>query len=223
MTACSFEGDRLRLDEPELDLVSQILTPTTVRRFRISAREDIRSLIDSAVVHIAAHGAPISNLRDAFFSSAHPAGKALPLTELQEVCWETSHRLVFLNSCFSGDVMNWNAFVHFQTNEQIGLPGVLLLNRRSIVIASSWTTFDVAAYIFSYIFYSNLHTGSTPEFAFTKSCAELYELRSNRVSEILHTVADQEIRAAKQRLFMADGHPFRHSYVSGTYQLISLL
>ncbi|MGA8149763.1 MAG: CHAT domain-containing protein [Terriglobales bacterium] len=223
VTACSFEGDGLGLDEPELDLVSRLLNPTTLRRVRISGDVDIRTLMESAVVHLAAHGTPISNLRDAFFASAHPTAPGFGLPEFQRICWETSHQLVFINSCFSADALNWNAFTNFATNEQMGLPGILLLNRRSAVLASSWKTFDVAAYVFAFMFYSNLRTGIEPNIAFTKSCAELYEAGSDRVCEILETITDKEIRTAKQRLFATGGQPFQHPYVSGTYQFISLV
>jgi tetratricopeptide (TPR) repeat protein len=223
VTACSFEGDDLGLDETEIDLISRLLNPTNFRRIRISKEVDIKAVMESAVLHFAAHGTPISNLRDAFFASAHPTVQGLGLPKLQGICWETSHRLVFLNSCFSADVLNWNAFTNFATNEQVGLPAILLLNRRSVVLASSWATFDVAAYVFSYMFYSNLRSGIAPDVAFTKSCAELYEARSDQVCEILETITDKKTRTAKQRLFAPGDQPFQHPYVSGTYQFISLI
>jgi CHAT domain-containing protein len=175
------------------------------------------------VIHVAAHGLPISNFRDAWFASVHPVAQGLRIPQLQMVCSETPHKLVFLNSCFSADVLNWNAVTGFRTNEQIGLPAIFLLNRHACVIASCWSTFDVSAYVFTYLFYSNLANGIEPAIAFSKAAADLFDISSDQVYDVLETVADEKVRRSKQRPFANPGQPFRHPYISGTYQFIALL
>jgi len=59
--------------------------------------------------------------------------------------------------------------------------------------------------------------------AFTKACAELFELSSNQVHAILETIKDETVKKAKQALFVGEGCPFQHPYVSTAYQFVALL
>jgi tetratricopeptide (TPR) repeat protein len=223
LTACWYREDGLGLNEEEVQLVSRLLPGAMVRTLELPLVLDVAALLETAVVHIAAHGAPVSNFRDAFFASPHPKDGSLGIPELQAACWGTPHRIVFLNSCFSGDVLNWNYFHVFRTNEQIGIPATLLLNRRSVVIASTWKTFDVTAYLFAGKFYTRLAGGADPAIAFTIAAAELIDMTSDEVRRALEAVRDSDLRMQKQEMFKAHGRPFQHPYVSGTFQFVSLL
>jgi tetratricopeptide (TPR) repeat protein len=222
LAAFWFREDDLMLNEWEVDLVSRLLAPSSCEKGELPPQPDLRSVLQSNVVHFAAHGLPISNFTDAYFASVHPLARGLGVPELQTICSETPHKLVFLNSCFSADVLNWNAVASFQTNEQIGLPAIFLLNRSACVLASSWSTFDVSAYVFAYFFYSNLASDIEPPLAFSKAVAELFDATSDAVYDILETIADEGIRKSKQRPFTGPGQPFRHPYISGNYQFIAL-
>lgn len=223
LTACWYREDGLGLNEEEVQLVSRLFPAATVRTLELPSVLDVAALLETAVVHIAAHGAPISNFRDAFFASPRPKDGSLGVSELQAACWKTQHRIVFLNSCFSGDVLNWNYFHTFRTNEQIGIPATLLLNRRAVVIASTWKTFDVTAYLFAGKFYTGLASGTDPAIAFTRAAAELIDMTEDDVRQALEGVRDSDLRMRKQQMFKAHGRPFQHPYVIGTFQFVSLL
>jgi hypothetical protein len=223
LTTCFFKGDNLKLLGEEMQLVKGILPSTSVRTVELSPEVDLFSVLASSIVHFAAHGVPISNFSDAFFSTSHPAKFGLSVSSLQTVAWTTPHQIVFLNACFTADTLNWNVFQGFKTNEQIGLPSTLLLNRRAVVIASSWTTFDVAGYLVAAKFYGNLRHDAEPDIAFAKALAELVEMTSEELVDLLSGIQDERLRTEKQRLFADGAQPFRHPYVNGTYQFISLL
>jgi len=223
VSACWHQEDGLDLNEQEVRAVSRILSPATIRTFSLPASGTLEAILSASVVHVVAHGIPVSNFRDAFFARSHPADGSLNIPELQSVCWATPHQIAFLNSCFSGDVLNWNYFRDFRTNEQIGLPATLLLNRRAVVIAASWRTFDVTSFIFAILFYTNVVGGLDPGRGFARAMAQLIEMTSDQVQLMLESVQDEELRAHKQHAFAAPGKPFQHPYVSGTFQFISLI
>jgi tetratricopeptide (TPR) repeat protein len=223
IAGCKFDVDQLPLDGPELDLIKLLLAPRHFTNLVVTDETVLQEAFNSSVVHFAAHGAPISNLRDAFFSSDRKTGYKFNVPDLQANSWKTAHRLVVLNTCFSADIINWNVMRNFTTNEQVSVPTTLLLNRRSAVIASTWALLDSAAYIFSKLFYSELKTGASPAVAFARASATMYEMESGTAREILNTIVDAPIRDGKLRLLPESGKPFQHAYISGTYQFLSLL
>lgn len=154
VSACNVAGDNLKLDDAELANLARILSPVTTIRNTLSDSSNQGPLFENDILHIAAHGSPISKLRDAFFTQA---SDSRPLTNFYQLQWRATQsrsQLVFLNSCFSADTLNWNVMEAFSTSEQIGLSSMFLLNRKAAVIATAWGTFDSAAYIFAQLFYT---------------------------------------------------------------------
>jgi tetratricopeptide (TPR) repeat protein len=223
IAGCRFAMDQLALDGPELDLIKLLMAPEHFTTLVVTDKTVLQEAFNYSIVHFAAHGAPISNLTDAFFSFDRKSGYKFNVTHLQADSWKTSHRLVVLNTCYSADIINWNVMKGFTTNEQVSVPSTLLLNRRSAVIASTWALLDSAAYIFSNLFYSELRTGVSPAVAFARSSATMYEMESDTAGEILNKISDEPTRDAKLRILPVTGKPFQHAYISGTYQFLSLL
>jgi hypothetical protein len=221
IAGCTVADDDLKLNVAEVDRIGKVMCPSSLQRVRISAGTLCSNLLNNDILHIAAHGTPISLLTDAFFSDTNPT--TLDAYGLQRGTWSSTHQLVFLNSCFSADTLNWNYFKPFTTNEQYGLPVVFLLNRRSAVVASQWGTFDVSAYIFASLFYSALRDKGDMEVAFAIATAQLYEMDVTMVRDILAQLSDPEIRDEKQARLPQSGQPFQHPYVCGAYQFLSLL
>ena len=223
VSACDVEGDILKLNHAELSNVSRILAPANVVRDTLSGRDATKSLFENDILHVAAHGTPLSNLRDAFFS---PENSDQPLSNFYGLQWSATKsrsKIVFLNSCFSADTINWNVMQGFKTNEQIGLSSMFLLNRKAIVIATAWGTFDSAAYIFAQLFYQAVANGAEPAIAFAKACASLHDMDVESVRESLATVRPAGLAQEKQAIFRGVGNPFSHPYVAGNYLLLSLL
>ncbi|MGA9672886.1 MAG: CHAT domain-containing protein, partial [Terracidiphilus sp.] len=223
ISACDVDNDILKLNHAELANIARILAPAKTVRNTLSSKSATRSLFENDVLHIAAHGTPISNLRDAFFS--HASGSQ-PLSNFYGLQWRATQsrsQVVFLNSCFSADTLNWNAMEGFRTSEQIGLSSMFLLNRMAAVIATAWGTFDSAAYIFAQLFYIAIADKMDVEIAFAKASAALHDMDVAAVRNSLETVAPIELGQEKQALFRGSGLPFSHPYVVGNYQLLCLL
>ena len=223
VSACDVENDNLKLNHAELGNIARILAPAKTVRNTLSRKSSARPLFENDVLHIAAHGTPISNLRDAFFSQA---GGGQPLSDFYGLQWQATQgqsQVVFLNSCFSADTLNWNVMEAFETSEQIGLSSMFLLNRKAAVVATAWGTFDSAAYIFAQLFYTAIANKVDVEIAFTKASAALHDMDVAAVRKSLETVDPVELGHEKQALFWGSGRPFIHPYVSGNYQLLCLL
>jgi CHAT domain-containing protein len=223
VSACDVEGDMLKLNHAELENISRILTPANIVHNTLAGQATAKSLFENDILHIAAHGTPISNLRDAFFSQGE--GNQ-PLSSFYGLQWEATRsrsKVVFLNSCFSADTLNWNAVEDFKTSEQIGLSSMFLLNRKASVIATAWGTFDSAAYIFAQLFYNALVDDANAAIAFAKASAFLQGMDVAAARENLATVEPAELAHEKQAIFRGAGNPFSHPYVAGNYLLLSLL
>ena len=223
VSACDVADDILKLNHAELGNIARILVPTKFVRKTLAGKSAAKTLFENDVLHIAAHGTPISNLRDAFFSDA---SGGQPLSNFYGLQWRATQgrsQVVFLNSCFSADTLNWNVMEAFRTSEQIGLSPMFLLNRKAAVVATAWGTFDSAAYIFAQIFYSAIANKADVEIAFARACAALHDMDVAAVRKSLETVHPPELRHEKQAVFRGTGRPFSHPYVAGNYQLLCLL
>jgi hypothetical protein len=168
-------------------------------------------------------GLAISNLRDAFFS--YDTGSQ-PLSNFYKLQWRATQsrsQIVFLNSCFSADTLNWNVMEPFRTSEQIGISSMFLLNRRAAVVATTWATFDSAAYIFAQLFYTAIANKADAQIAFAQASAALHGMDVAAVHKSLESVNPPELGVEKQAVFRGAGRPFSHPYVAGNYRLLCLL
>jgi tetratricopeptide (TPR) repeat protein len=223
VSACDVAGDDLKLNEAELGNIARILAPAKTMRHTLSGESAAEPLFENDVLHVAAHGVAISNLRDAFFGGATGSQ---PLSNFYSLQWRATQgrsQIVFLNSCFSADTLNWNVMEPFRTSEQIGISSMFLLNRRAAIVATTWATFDSAAYIFAQLFYTALANKADAQTAFAEASAALHDMDVGTVHKSLESVHPPELGVEKQAVFRGAGRPFSHPYVAGNYQLLCLL
>ncbi|MGC9197042.1 MAG: hypothetical protein ACP5IL_16575, partial [Syntrophobacteraceae bacterium] len=173
------------------------------------------------IVHLASHGHSIAIFTDPWFASL-TSGVQLAKCQRHLSKYQTS--LFFLNACHGSSVTNRNYFNVYRTDENLGFATLCLLNRRACVIAPTWGTFDVVAYVFAHIFYSTLMSGAAIPFAYSRSVARLAQLTKEEITEILQQVQAPIERSRLLSKFAQTNQdrPLANSYVTGAYVLTSL-
>ena len=214
--------DELPLATEELRLVAERMK-MRLKMLDVKGKAPALSqpLVLADVLHFALYGRPLSHLTDPTFASL--AG--LPLSWWQQMLPASHHTLAFLNACDAGVPSNRNFYQTFETDESVTYQSLLLLNRKSAVIAPLWRTFDVVAYVFSSIFYEFVGGGLDVTEAYTRTVVRMYDITREEVVGILQQIADETVRRDKVARFAnsQEEFPLRHPYCYGVYQLFGLL
>jgi hypothetical protein len=228
-------SEQLPLAAEELETVVGLLNPSEYEFLDLRTLERGDSDEDRIVTqgrrckyfHLASHGVPISNFTDPFFASVRTMdmSDSLSLQMIQRHYWTFPYSLAVLNACHSSVTTSHNYQKQFRTNEMINYATLLLLNRRSEVMAAQWTTFDVAAFFFIYVFYKHVRAGSSFTAAYGKALVEMYDSDKASVMGILTNIRDPKVRAEKVDMMGNSKalYPFRDEYCYGAYLIHSLL
>ena len=217
-------SDSLKLPASELRNITAAFKPQAYQRIDLAATENFSwdALGSAGYVHIASHGNPITQYTDPWFAEIRPG---MPLPELQ-ACWPwSSARLVFVNACHAGLLANRNFQDYFITEENVGFNSLFLLSRVTEVVAPSWGTIDVAAFVFASTFYGLLAGGMSIAQSCSAALADMYTMPLNRAIECLGQIDLQPERERLLKTLSASGDefPFRRDYIVGAYQCITLL
>jgi hypothetical protein len=94
-----------------------------------------------------------------------------------------------LNACYSGALVNRNYYKQFRTHELLGYPQAFLLNRKSMVIAASWTIVDRYNALLMHNF-SHLITDYGISIAYSMSLARTYEMATDEIVCALNEITD---------------------------------
>jgi tetratricopeptide (TPR) repeat protein len=227
--------DPLPLAREEVESLIRVLGPRTSDLLDLGGLThdggDEEELVTRAercgYLHLASHGVSIGNFTDPFYASLAGPGKfeSLSVNMIQQHFWRFPYALAVLNACHTSIITSHNYQRQFKTNEIISYPTLLLLNRRSQVVASQWVTFDTAAYVFTNFFYGHIRGGRTPAYAYASALVDLYDADKAAVLKVLEQIADPQARAdAAGRISgLKREHPFRHPFCYGTYIFHSLL
>lgn len=147
---------------------------------------------DNDIIIISQHGMSVGMYADPVFadlSGPHAERKTLSYELLQSNAYKMKHKLVMLNACYGGAFVNRNFFKSFRTHELIGYPQAFLLNRKSMVIAASWTIVDrynaLLMHNFSHVFKKY---GASK--AYSMSLARTYEMTSDEMIAALHEITE---------------------------------
>jgi len=228
--------EQLPLAREELETVVKLLNPTRFEFLDLKDGEPENSgeerILDRGskcdYFHLASHGIPISNFTDPFFASIRSkdmTSEPLALPTIQKHFWAYPYSLAVLNACHSSVTTSHNYQQQFRTNELINFATLLLLNRRSKVIAAQWTTFDVVAYFFIYAFYKHVRAGASFTEAYGKALAEMHDADKESVLGVLANIEDPKVRGEKVEMIRNSKapYPFRDEYCYGAYLIHSLL
>lgn len=186
-----------------------------------------RPLSEANILHLSTHSVPADSFTDPMFVSTatRQDENSLWLESIQREARRLKVNFAFLNGCNTGTSINWNYFKKFSTNEQVGIASAILLNRRSVVVASHWNVVEMAAYAFSYLLHERLKNEPNPTVAFITALADLYDLSRARALEIFNAIEDEDARRKRVEALTDTPveFPFRDPYFLGMFQLHSLL
>jgi hypothetical protein len=229
-------SEQLPLAEEELETVVRLLNPSESEILDLESieagttgEEKLVTLVKRCdYFHLASHGVPINNFTDPYFASIRTmnmTSDSLSVPIIQKHFWPFSYSLAVLNACDSSVTTSHNYQKQFRTNEMINYATLLLLNRRSQIIAAQWSTFDVAAYFFIFVFYKHVRAGSSFLAAYGKAVAEMHDADKTLVLDTLTNIQDPKVKAEKIAIISdsKEAHPFRDEYCYGAYLIHSLL
>lgn len=227
--------DPLPLAREELDSSVRALGPGTSDMLDMSKLKNAGEAEERLVgrvgrcdyLHLASDGASISNFTDPLYAAlgGEDRFEALSVYAIQKHFWRCPYSLAVLNACHTSVITSHNYQRQFKTNEIISYPTLMLLNRRSRVVASQWATFDTAAYVFTNFLYGHIRDGRTASSAYASALVDLYDADKAVVLRVLSNISDQRVREeAMGRISgLPRAHPFRHPFCYGTYVLHSLI
>nr|WP_314508582.1 hypothetical protein [uncultured Pantoea sp.] len=148
-----------------------------------------KSSISEAIV-ISQHGMSLGMFTDPVFanlSGPHADVRTLSYEILQSNSYKMQHKLVMLNACYSGALVNRNYYKQFRTHELLGYPQAFLLNRKSMVIAASWTIVDRYNALLMHNF-SHLINDYGISVAYSMSLAKTYEMTTDEMVSALNEI-----------------------------------
>lgn len=146
--------------------------------------------LDSDAIIISQHGMSAGIYTDPVFanlSGPHAVMKTLSYELLQSNSYKMKHKLVMLNACYSGALVNKNFFKTFRTHELLGYPQAFLLNRQSMVIAASWTIVDKYNALLMHNF-AHLIGEYGISRAYSMSLARTYEMATDEMVNALNNM-----------------------------------
>ncbi|MEI7196423.1 hypothetical protein WCT81_11895 [Pectobacterium versatile] len=166
---------------------------------------------DSEAIIISQHGMSVGMFTDPVFanlSGPYAEIETLSYEMLQSNSYKMKHKLVMLNACYSGAMVNRNYFRQFRTHELLGYPQAFLLNRKSIVIAASWTIMDRYNALLMHNF-SHLINEYGIGMAYSMSLAKTYEMDADEIVSALNEITGSiQPLPSNQALDMMKSHPF---------------
>ncbi len=174
---------------------------------------------------ITTHGFPLANFKHPYFASlSGPDGLHVISTErIQRSYASFPYQLVMMNSCHSASSIP-SKRNGGMAHDVASFPILMLMNKRSSVVASSWRVLDKISYIFSHLFSLNISIGFSIQRSFLKAVLDLSELSQDEAMNILSQIVSPEVRMK----CTGSIHPNQlrsmvsHPYSYGTFQLFTL-
>jgi tetratricopeptide (TPR) repeat protein len=225
-----FELHGLELSESEIINSNNNLNINNASFLRPSNDSDefIREMKDTDILHISSHGEAID-----FFTDPTRAKLAefhqIDTHTIQSSFYNLNYKLVLLNSCHSSSDLARKQISLFKEGSRLNqvtsydtfsFPIILLLNRKSYTMSSSWKTFDKFAYILSHNLSKNLSISKNIEKSFSKSIATMATIDENSIEQNISSCAEMKstLLQNKKGLIQMLQHPYSYA----TYQLYSL-
>lgn len=177
------------------------------------------------MIQIATHGEPLSKFTDPHFAELSGTGRAFCFEEIQRSFWQYNYQMAIVNVCYASDPTIQRMGEPMKTDDIIGYPSMLLLNRRSRVIAPLWGTFDIVGFIMSYFFAEGLSQDHSSSVAYSMAVARMFDITREELLSTLAKIEDPTLREQKLQQFgrSKDPHPLQHPYCYGAYALHTML
>ncbi|MDU0994302.1 MAG: hypothetical protein E7A54_15195 [Morganella morganii] len=184
----------LKYDRAEIQNFMKITGVTGEILFSPTQNDFFDKSLDRDAIIISQHGISAGIFTDPVFanlSGPHAVMKTLSYEHLQSNTYKMRHKLVMLNACYSGALVNKNYYKQFRTHELLGYPQAFLLNRQSVVIAASWTIVDRYNALLMHNF-SHLISEYDISMAYSISLARTYEMATDEMVGILNEITDDQ-------------------------------
>lgn len=212
----------LEYDKAEI----QYFINTTGLNGEILYQPDQKDFFERVATHdsivISQHGFSAAMFTDPVFADLagpHAERRTLSYSYLQSHSYKMNYKLVMLNACYGGTLVNRNYFKLFRTHELLGYPQAFLLNRKSIVIAASWTIVDRYNALIMHNF-SNFMKMYGPSKSYGMSLAKAFEMSISEIISALNEISGGTLQLPnEQHLDVMRGQPFCFA----TYQNYTLL
>lgn len=174
---------------------------------------------------ITTHGFPLANFSDPYFASlgGPEACHLINAESIQRSYTSFPYQLVLINSCHSASSRP-SRIRGGLAHDAASFPILMLMNKQSAVVASSWRVLDKVSYIFSHLFSLNISIGLSIQRSFLKAVLDLSRLSQDEAMLILSQIVSEEVRMK----CIASTNPNQlqamvsHPYSYGTFQLFTL-
>lgn len=229
LTGVTTKDDGLRMTDAEVTAAAAVLGTQDVRRIASDDADGLRdALAVSDMLIVATHGVSVGRFTDPFFASlsADETRHVINVDAIQREFPGLGYKVVALNACHAGAAIARNYEQTFRTHDAAGYPALLLLNRKSVVCAPSWTFDDVASFLQTVLMASGLAEGLEPGLAFNRAIARLWDLTQTEAITLLAS-ADQtpQVQAEIENLSAGHGSTqrFSHPFFCGGQTVYGLL
>lgn len=214
--------EELLLAEAELNHISKIFDQA-VCTFVNKTDEElfVKTMKTADALVITTHGFPLANFKDPYFASLGGPNirHVINTATIQREFVDLPYSLVLINSCHGTA-----ALPKGPSYDMVSFPILMLMNKKSSVIASSWKTLDKISYLFSSLLFETLKKNSSIDSAYMEALLKLATMDGDQAFDVLAGIEDEEIRErittglSKENLNQMLHHP----YCYGTFQLYTL-
>lgn len=220
----------LKLSSSEIENFSRNINVNNVNLIEGNDKNSFNNeVINSDIIHVTTHGFPLDFYCDPS-NAALDKSHVINTHSIQMKLYKLDYKLVLLNSCHSSSnlsrrqisLINPSSKINqIQSYDTFSLPSIMLINRKSKCIASSWKTFDKFSYILSHRISLNMLRLGDIEKAFSASIAELVSVTDSSILSMLdHRNKEQKAMIEGKTATM---QMIKHPYAYSTYQYFSLL
>ncbi|EGQ9099757.1 tetratricopeptide repeat protein [Vibrio alginolyticus] len=220
----------LKLSSCEIENFSKNLNISNVNLIDKDDKNSFNcEVINTDIIHVTTHGFPLDFYCDPS-NAALDKSHVINTHSIQMKLYKLDYKLVLLNSCHSSSNLSrrrinltnpYSKINQIQSYDTFSLPSIMLINRKSNCIASSWKTFDKFSYILSHRISLNMLRLGGFERAFSASIAELVSVTDSSILSMLdHRNEEQKAMIESKEATM---QMLKHPYAYATYQYFSLL
>jgi CHAT domain-containing protein len=212
----------LLLAEAELNHISKIFDQAICTFVNKTDEEPFLEAMKAAdALVITTHGFPLANFKDPYFASlgGPDIRHVINTATIQREFIDLPYSLVLINSCH-GTASRPKG----PSYDMVSFPVLMLMNKTSSIIASSWKTLDKISYLFSHVLFETLKENSDIDSAYMEALLKLATMDGDRALDVLAGIEDEKIRdkviteSSKENLNQMLHHP----YCYGTFQLYTL-
>ncbi|MCG7514374.1 tetratricopeptide repeat protein [Vibrio sp. MMH1-50] len=221
--------ESLTLSQEEILSFSSNINSDNLKLFNDQSKvSDFLKEIDSAdVIHVTTHGDPIDYYSDPIHASLG-SNHLINTHLIQSNFYRFNYSLCLLNSCHSSSNLQRRQISltdrtlnNIKTYDTFSFPRIILTNRKSSCISSSWRTFDKYSYVLSLNVSKNISKGDCFGIALTKSIAKMIlATESEIVGDI---IPESDVNISKMGDISKLKNMFRHPYSYATYNFINTL